>query len=112
MPNKNSQKGYRGEHSLVVYFRDKGKEHGEGDYNVIRSAGSKGPVDLILIHKAGGLIFMQVKNAAGPYISKDSRAALIDWAQRAGAAAILAYKQNRTWNFRQLNENGYIEVIL
>lgn len=66
---------------------------GERGYDVIRSAASKGAVDLVAIHD-GEILFIQVKKTEATAVSPAERQQLIRLADRVtGAAyALVAYK--------------------
>jgi hypothetical protein len=56
---------------------------------ITRAAGSKGPVDLWMLHEEHGGACVQVKSGSGG-LGPDSRADLVDVADQFGALPILA----------------------
>lgn len=82
-------------------------------YDVIRSAGSKGAVDLVAIPPGDGdLIFLQLK-LSDPVIPPAERIALMGLALRGGALPVVAYKgeegRSRPILFRELTGPGPFE---
>jgi len=76
-------KGMAFENSCQHYFEDLG-------YNVIRSAGSHGPVDLICGHKEEGTLLIQCRIRGN--LSNGEIEELREWAEHFHARILLAYR--------------------
>ena len=116
MPNKNYISGYNFEQRVKRYFEKKG-------YYVVRSAGSKGQIDLVAIPtlnssiRASDVLLIQCKH--GAKISKKERDELLDLADDMplGTKCIVAWaKPNSkitflTWKWC-INETKWSEIEL
>ena len=72
----------------------------EQGYFVVRSAGSKGPADLVALRE-GEILLIQCKKDGR--LSKDEAYELLEAARIAGGKAILAYKEKRTLVLKEVN---------
>ena len=83
----------------------------EAGYYVVRPAGSKGPADLVAMHK-GRILFVQVKVSG--YMPPGERLELERAAHRAGAIALLADRirlpeDKRRTRIRYRNPEGSVD---
>jgi Holliday junction resolvase len=81
MANARYRKGAELERKIMASLKEKG-------YHVVRSAGSKGPFDLIALGKPGEVLVIQVKAGRGK-MTRAERMELVDLATDHGATPVL-----------------------
>jgi len=88
------QKGARWERELLRYLNHKG-------FSVVRVSASGNqlyPLDVLAL-KPGLTLAIECKSSQKQLFKKEQVEKLIEWAERAGAIPILAWKQGRRWLF-------------
>jgi len=94
---RNYEKGRRLEYVLKEQLERQG-------CFVVRSAGSRGPADLVAI-KGGKATLIQVQKRS--HLPKEKENALKLAAKKAGCDAYLAYRVQRKWVFRRVYPEGF-----
>ncbi len=97
---KTYAKGYRAERELLRFLSARG-------YSCTRSASSGGfhsPVDVVAI-KQGKVLSFEIKSwSKKPRLSRKQLESFMEWSERAGAMAFLAWYNNNEWKFLPLGD--------